>query len=135
MPESVALRLGVLLVGSAALVALAAPWLAPLDPARQFDPAYARHLPPRSERLAVELSDGWVLLAESVRRSAGTLELERDGVTVSVPLADVVPDARGEAAPPLRFPLGHHPPAFFAGGPGVRAAGDALVAPLGQQAP
>ena len=106
MPESVALRLGVLLVGSAALVALAAPWLAPLDPARQFDPAYARHLPPRSERLAVELSDGRVLLAESVRRSAGTLELERDGVTVSVPLADVVPDARGEAATPIRFPLG-----------------------------
>ncbi|HEV8632039.1 MAG TPA: ABC transporter permease, partial [Thermoanaerobaculia bacterium] len=87
-----------------AAVALLAPWLAPHDPARAWDPAAGRLLPPGSARLAVTLADGRTLLAESAERRVGEgegeLVLRRQGNTQRLPAGSVV------ALRPLAFPLG-----------------------------
>lgn len=72
-------RWGLGLVLMLALVALAAPWLAPYPYQEQLDPVAGRHLPPLSSRTAVRLKDGSWLLAERVRRSADGIELRRLG--------------------------------------------------------
>jgi peptide/nickel transport system permease protein len=92
-------------VGSALALALAglallAPWLAPHDPRRQWDPAAGRHLPPASTRLALELRDGRTLLAEGAEPRAGDLVYRRVGSWQRVPAAEVA------AVTAVSFPLG-----------------------------
>lgn len=62
-----------------AVLALAAPWLAPYSPTDQIDPAAARYRPPGTEMAVVELDDGRSLLADRVARTAEGLEVERLG--------------------------------------------------------
>jgi peptide/nickel transport system permease protein len=63
------------------LIGLAAPLLAPYDPAEQLDPAAALYRPPGTELAAVHLADGSWRLADRVRRTPAGLEIERlDGV-------------------------------------------------------
>jgi peptide/nickel transport system permease protein len=80
--------------------ALLAPWLAPHDPRRQFDPAAARHLPPGSARLAVELADGDVLVAEAVEPRGRDLAIRRRGAW------QVLPAGTALSVTPLTFSLG-----------------------------
>ena len=87
-----------LLLGS---LALFAPWLAPHEPERVWDPAAGRLLPPGSARLAVTLADGRTLLAEVVRPAGpGTLAWKRLGSWQRIPAEQVV------SAQPINFPLG-----------------------------
>lgn len=104
--ESVALRFGVGLVAAAALVALAAPWLAPFDPAEQLDPAHARLLPPLSSRQAVELVDGRRLLAITVERDGDRLVLRGRDRPQVIDIARVAPTRSGELARDCFFLLG-----------------------------
>ena len=104
--SSAALNTGIVLVAIVVVTALIAPWLALHDPAQQFDPAYGRHLPPRSERLAVRLADGQLLLAESIDASSGVLVITRHGDSQRLPLAQVVVRDSGELAEPISFLLG-----------------------------
>jgi peptide/nickel transport system permease protein len=98
--ERGALVAGALLAGLLVAAALLAPWLAPHDPQRQWDPAAARHLPPGSTRLALHLGDGRTLVAEAARPRGGELAFQRRGQWQALPTAAV---ARVE---PLAFPLG-----------------------------
>ena len=94
-----AIGAGVVLVIFA--VALSAPWLAPHDPSRVWDPAAGRLLPPGSARLAVSLADGRTALAEAVRPAGpSTLAWKRLGVWQQLPVASVV------SVKPVAFPLG-----------------------------
>jgi peptide/nickel transport system permease protein len=99
--ERPALLLGLALVGLLALVALLAPWLAPHDPARVWDAAAGRLLPPGSARLEVIVADGGTLLAEVVRPAGeGVLSWRRLGRWQTAPASTVV------AVRPIAFPLG-----------------------------
>lgn len=104
--ESTALRVGLALVVVAALVALAAPWLAPFDPAEQLDPAHARLLPPLSTRQAIELDDGRRLLATAVERQGDHLRLLGRDRAQTIEVSRVVPTASGELARSCFFLLG-----------------------------
>jgi len=93
----------ILVVGA---LSLAAPWLTAHSPETQFDPAVGRYLAPVSSRQAVQLRDGRRLLAESVRPTAGGLELDRLGRTQVVAKSDLAtPDAE-ELSYRVFFPLG-----------------------------
>ncbi len=105
-PERAAMRVGVLLVVLATLAALFAPWLAPHDPARQYDPAFAGYLPPLSQRLAVELSNGRLLLADEISQGDGSLVLTRGDETLEVPIDDIVATGSGDLSRSISFPLG-----------------------------
>jgi peptide/nickel transport system permease protein len=61
------------------LAALAAPLLAPYDPAEQLDPVASSYRPPGTELAAVHLADGSWRLADRVRRTPTGLEIERLG--------------------------------------------------------
>ncbi|RMH18558.1 MAG: ABC transporter permease [Acidobacteria bacterium] len=63
---------------------LAAPWLAPFDPATQLDPPAGSRLPPLSLRYVVPLANGGVLLAEDLHRHDGGLEISHRGETVTL---------------------------------------------------
>lgn len=104
--DGAALRLGIALVALAAAVGLTAPWLAPYDPAEQFDPAYAGYLPPASRRAAVELESGRLLLAESAEVRGDLVAAVRDGETLEIPLAEIVPSEHGEPVGSRFFLLG-----------------------------
>lgn len=104
--ESLELRAGSLLVVLAGLLALAAPWLAPYDPATQHDPAEGHLLPPLSRRQAVELADGRLLLAEAVERRGKTLLLSGRTQVETVPLSAVRLQPSGEPTRSLVFVLG-----------------------------
>ena len=67
------------LVTLLAVVALAAPWLAPHDPNRQVDPAAAKYRPPGTILPLVVLDDGRTLLADRVERTAAGIRIERLG--------------------------------------------------------
>ena len=56
------------IAGLLVLAALAAPLLAPYDPAEQLDPAAARYRPPGTVLAAVHLADGRWRLADRVER-------------------------------------------------------------------
>lgn len=88
MPPSLAWGAG--LVALLILAALAAPWLAPYDPAEQLDPPAARYRPPGTELAAVHLADGGWRLADRVRRTPGGIEIERLGRTETLPASKVV---------------------------------------------
>jgi len=80
---------GGVLVGVLAVLALAAPWLAPHDPTRQLDPAAARYRPPGTVLAVVELADGRTLLADRAARTAEGLRVERLGRTEVLPAEGV----------------------------------------------
>lgn len=88
-----------------ALLASAAPWVAPADPAAQIDPVAGRYLPPGSQRLSVRLADGRTLLVERAEPAAGGLRVERLG-EVRTLTRDSLADGVDEAAVPRRFLLG-----------------------------
>jgi peptide/nickel transport system permease protein len=92
------LRIGAWILALLALAGLTAPWLAPYDPAEQVDPASAGDRPPLTRLQAVHTRDGRWLLADDVRRRGEVIELDRRGVTSSLPLAQVAnPSAAGVA--------------------------------------
>jgi len=72
------------------LIALAAPWLAPYDPAEQLDPPATRYRPPGTELAAVHRADGVWRLADRVRRTPGGIEIERLGRTETLAASEVV---------------------------------------------
>ena len=55
------------------LAALAAPLLAPYDPAEQLDPVASSYRPPGTELAAVHLADGSWRLADRARRTSATV--------------------------------------------------------------
>ncbi len=67
------------LVALLLVAAVAAPLLAPYDPAEQLDPPASRYRPPGTELAAVRLTGGAWRLADRVRRTPGGLEIERLG--------------------------------------------------------
>ncbi len=95
------LRLGIVLLGLIAGVAIGAPWLAPYDPNEQLDPASGNFRPPGTRLAAIERKDGGWLLADSVRRTSEGLDYTRLGtagrlaaVEVANLTADGVADSR-----------------------------------------
>jgi peptide/nickel transport system permease protein len=77
------------------LIALAAPLLAPYDPAEQLDPPAGRYRPPGTVLAAVHLVDGGWRLADRVRRTPEGLEIERLGRMETLPatqVANLTPD-------------------------------------------
>jgi peptide/nickel transport system permease protein len=99
--ERPALIAGALLAAVLVVLALFAPWLARHDPARVWDAAAGRLLPPGSTRLAVSLADGRTALAEAVRPAGpGALALRRLGEWQRLPAASVV------TVKSVAFPLG-----------------------------
>ncbi len=90
-----ALRWGIGLCSLVILAGLAAPLLAPYDPAEQLDPVAARFRPPGTVLAAVHLADGGWRLADRVERTPDGLVLERLGrtETLTVPeVANLTPD-------------------------------------------
>jgi peptide/nickel transport system permease protein len=85
-----ALAWGASLITLLILVALAASWLAPYDPAEQLDPPAGLYRPPGTELAAVHLADGRWRLADRVRRVPGGLEIQRLGRTETLAASDVV---------------------------------------------
>jgi peptide/nickel transport system permease protein len=77
------------LIAVLALVALAAPWLAPYDPAEQIDPPAALYRPPGTELAAIHLKNGDWRLADRLRRTPTGLEIERLGQTEILPASEV----------------------------------------------
>ncbi len=84
-----AARAGAVLLASLGLLAAAAPWLAPFDPALQFDPAESSRRPPFASLLVVRTADGPPLLAEGATVKGGALALERRTGPVRLPLGSV----------------------------------------------
>jgi peptide/nickel transport system permease protein len=72
------------------VLALAAPLVAPADPAEQLDPVAGRYLPPGSRRVALVFADGRSLLAESAERRGEELVVRRLGRSERHPAAKVV---------------------------------------------
>lgn len=86
---------GAVLTGLLVLAALAAPWLAPYDPAEQLDPAAGKYLPPGTVVAAVRLDDGGWRLADRVERTPEGLVVERLGrreVLEASRVANLTPD-------------------------------------------
>lgn len=84
-----ALRWGIGLCSLLILAGLAAPLLAPYDPAEQLDPVAARFRPPGTVLAAVRLADGGSRLADRVERTPDGLVLERLGRTETLAAAEV----------------------------------------------
>jgi peptide/nickel transport system permease protein len=81
-----------------ALTALAAPLLAPYDPAEQLDPPAGLYRPPGTVLAAVHLAGGGWRLADRVRRTTSGLEIERLGTVETLSAAEVTNlTARGVA--------------------------------------
>lgn len=80
---------GGVLAGLLVAVALAAPLLAPYDPAEQLDPPAGLYRPPGTVLAAVHLADGGWRLADRVRRTPAGLEIERLGRVETLPAAQV----------------------------------------------
>ena len=80
---------GGFLAAAMAVVAVAAPLLAPYSPTRQLDPAAGRYRPPGTVLAVVELDGERTLLADRVRRTREGIEVERLGRTEVYPAARV----------------------------------------------
>jgi peptide/nickel transport system permease protein len=80
---------GGVLAGLLIAIALAAPLLAPYDPAEQLDPPAGLYRPPGTVLAAVHLVDGGWRLADRVRRTPAGLEIERLGRMETVPASQV----------------------------------------------
>jgi peptide/nickel transport system permease protein len=77
------------MVVSLLLIAAAAPWLAPYDPAEQLDPPAGQYRPPGTELAAIHLQGGGWRLADRIRRTPEGLAIERLGRTEILPAASV----------------------------------------------
>ena len=86
---SMAARAGAGILLALALLAAAAPLLAPLDPAEQLDAAESSRRPPLSSLLVVRTRGGEPLLAERVTVDGADLVLERRSGALRVPLGSV----------------------------------------------
>jgi peptide/nickel transport system permease protein len=84
-----ALRWGLGLCVLVLLAGLAAPVLAPYNPAEQLDPVAGRFRPPGTVLAAVRLADGGWRLADRVERTADGLMVERLGRTETLTAAEV----------------------------------------------
>lgn len=84
-----ALRWGIGLCSLLILAGLAAPLLAPYDPAEQLDPVAARFRSPGTVLAAVRLADGGWRLADRAERTPDGLVLERLGRTETLAAAEV----------------------------------------------
>ncbi len=84
-----AARAGAGILGCLALLAAAAPLLAPRDPAEQLDAAESSRRPPLSSLLVVRTVDAEPRLAESVTVERGDLVLARRSGSLRVPLGSV----------------------------------------------
>lgn len=84
------LRWGLGLVAGMVAVALAAPLLAPYDPAEQLDPSAALYRPPGTVLAAVHLAGGGWRLADRVERTPEGLRLERRGTIEEIPASRVL---------------------------------------------
>jgi peptide/nickel transport system permease protein len=107
LPPTLLWGLGLLLALS--LPPLAAPWLAPYDPAEQMDAAVAKNRPPGTVLAAVHLADGSWRLAEKAERVPGGLRIETGGRSEVLPEKTVVNLSRLSAdgvADHRRFLLG-----------------------------
>lgn len=100
------LRWGVVLCSGLALLALAAPWIAPYDPAEQLDPAASFNRPPGTVLAAVHLADGSWKLADRAERVPGGLRVERRGRTEVLPEDAVLNLTPAGVADHRRFLLG-----------------------------
>jgi len=89
-----------------ALPPLAAPWLAPYDPAEQTDAAVAKNRPPGTVLAAVHLADGSWRLAERVERVPGGLRITARERQEVLPAADVLNLTANGVADHRRFFLG-----------------------------
>jgi peptide/nickel transport system permease protein len=88
LPPTLLWGLGLLFALS--LPPLAAPWLAPYDPAEQMDAAVAKNRPPGAVLAAVHLADGSWRLAEKATRVPGGLRIETGGRSEILPESAVV---------------------------------------------
>jgi ABC-type dipeptide/oligopeptide/nickel transport system permease subunit len=77
------------MVAALLLIAAAAPWLAPYDPAEQLDPPAGQYRPPGTELAAIHLRDNGWRLADRIRRIPEGLAIERLGRTEILPAASV----------------------------------------------
>ncbi len=93
---------GLAIVGCVALVAAAAPLLAPHDPLEQIDPAAARHRPPGTRLHALHLDDDRWLLADAIEAGPETVRLLRLDRWQELPLRRVV-NLDGEQIGERRF--------------------------------
>ena len=100
------LRWGAGLCGGLALVALAAPWLAPFDPAEPLDPAVAKLRPPGAVLAAIHLADGSWRLADRAERVPGGLRIEAGLRSEVLPEAAVANLTATGVADHRRFLLG-----------------------------
>ncbi|MFY9822122.1 MAG: ABC transporter permease [Thermoanaerobaculia bacterium] len=94
------------LAGLLVAAALAAPLLAPYDPAEQLDPPAGLYRPPGTVLAAVHLADGRWRLADRVRRTAAGLEIERLGVAETFAGREVANLTAGGVADRRVFLLG-----------------------------
>jgi ABC-type dipeptide/oligopeptide/nickel transport system permease subunit len=94
------------LVALLALVALAAPLLAPYDPDEQIDPRASAYRPPGTVLAAVHLSDGAWWLADRVERTPEGLAVERLGSREVVAASQVLNLTPGGVADRRAFRLG-----------------------------
>ena len=97
---------GATLVSVMALLALAAPLLAPHDPIEQVDPAAARHRPPGTRLFAVGLDDGSWMLADEVRVEESRVRLRIHDRWRELPSDRVTNLDGGRILDRRRFPLG-----------------------------
>ena len=81
MRSNSSLRAGLVILAIFLGGGLAAPWLAPYDPAEQLDAVAGKHRPPLTVMAAVERAHGDWELADRVERTAGGLQVERLGRT------------------------------------------------------
>ncbi len=89
-----------------ALVALAAPLLAPHAPNLQLDPPAARYRPPGTTLALIERTDGSSLLADRVERVPEGLAIERLGERRVLPASEVANLTADGIADHRRFLLG-----------------------------
>ncbi len=97
---------GTAVVGLLVVCALAAPWLATVDPAEQLDPVAGRLLPPGSRRVPLVFTDGRTLLADAVTRRGDRVEALRLGRRLRLDAAELVNLPAGGVPAPRRFALG-----------------------------
>jgi ABC-type dipeptide/oligopeptide/nickel transport system permease subunit len=94
------------LAGLLVVTALAAPWLAPYDPAEQLDPPAGLYRPPGTVLAAVHLAGGGWRLADRVRRTGAGLEIERLGIRETLSAREVANLTAGGVADRRVFLLG-----------------------------
>jgi peptide/nickel transport system permease protein len=100
------LRWGAGLCAGLALVAVAAPWLAPFDPAEPLDPAVAKLRPPWTVLPAIHLTDGTWRLADRVERVPGGLRIDSGQRSEVLPAGAVANLSPAGVADSRRFVLG-----------------------------